>query len=378
MCSRWRGDTSKHCFAKHVWNRCLRARLLDYKPWQSVTSSPQHENCVYIVSWTSSVNSEVHPATPCMPPPLTFLHSTVGKNNYPTCAWLIVYSWHSRSPVWRSWMRHRCLIKSSWSDVYWLAERHRGCKQDCFEPDMLSPMDQHVGLSVQCGHICVMAMMMPEPGTELVSFLSLQEPYTGVQSEDRPISMTLGSALHQRLCQQGLFRRGPMTDRDVAGVFGQNGAIQCGVGGRERLVEERARERERRVRQRRDRAGRGKARQTEGVEELAKLSLTAMGPLDNPGILSEINLSSWSCWACHYDVVLTLSEWQFVQCFPSSPYCSALQRLLPSIHLCLPVWLSLFSLINCLPWAIQSFYQGDLHRNRQLMTKIDVLLEELL
>lgn len=40
------------------------------------------------------------------------------------------------------------------------------------------------------------------------SFLCLQEPYTSVQSEDQPLSMTLGSALHQRLCQQGLFRGG--------------------------------------------------------------------------------------------------------------------------------------------------------------------------
>lgn len=88
---------------------------------------------------------------------------------------------------------------------------------------------------------------------------------------------------------------------------------------------------------RRERLGESDGR----VEELAKLSLTAMGPLDNPGILSEINLSPWSCWACHYDVVLALSQWQFVQCFPSSPYYSAVQRSLPSINLCLPVWLSL-------------------------------------
>lgn len=92
-----------------------------------------------------------------------------------------------------------------------------------------------------CGHICVMMMttmmMMAMPGTEFPSFLRLQEPYTGIQSEDQPISMTLGSALHQRLCQQGLFRRGPMTDCDVAGVFWQNGAIQIGAGGRERLAE---------------------------------------------------------------------------------------------------------------------------------------------
>lgn len=73
---------------------------------------------------------------------------------------------------------------------------------------------------------------------------------------------------------------------------GQEGGRE---GGRDRLAEEWARERERLVRHRRDRASRSKARQMEGVEELAKLSLTAMGPLDNPGILSEINLSSWSC-----------------------------------------------------------------------------------
>lgn len=114
---------------------------------------------------------------------------------------------------------------------------------------MLSPADQ----SVCCGYICVMMMMMmmmAEPGNECPSFLRLQEPYTSVQSEDQPITMTLGSALHQRLCQQDLFRRGPMTDCDVAGVFGQNGAIQTRAGGRERLVEEWVRERERRVRQR--------------------------------------------------------------------------------------------------------------------------------
>lgn len=42
-------------------------------------------------------------------------------------------------------------------------------------------------------------------------------------------------------------------------------------------------------------AGETQARQWEGAEELATLSLTAVGPLDNPGILSEINLSTWSC-----------------------------------------------------------------------------------
>ena len=89
-----------------------------------------------------------------------------------------------------------------------------------------------------------------DPGTEVLPFLRLQEPYTSVQSKDQPISMTLGSTLHQRLCQQGLFSRGPMTDCGVAGVFEQNGAIQMEAVGRERLRGEWARERETLVRHR--------------------------------------------------------------------------------------------------------------------------------
>lgn len=118
-------------------------------------------------------------------------------------------------------------------------------------------------LCVLRSHLCDDDDDDGQPSTECPLFLRLQEPYTGVQSEDQPISMTLGSALHQRLCQQGLFRRGPLTDCDVAGVFGQNGAIQTGAGGRERLGEECVRERERRVRQRRDRAGERGERQRE-------------------------------------------------------------------------------------------------------------------
>lgn len=86
-----------------------------------------------------------------------------------------------------------------------------------------------------------------------------------------------------------------MTDCGVAGVFEQNGAIQTEAVGRERLGGEWVRERESLLRHRRDRAGRSTARQMEGVEDLAKLSLTAMGPPDNLGISSEINLSFWSC-----------------------------------------------------------------------------------
>lgn len=48
-------------------------------------------------------------------------------------------------------------------------------------------------------------------------------------------------------------------------------------GGTERLAEEWANEKEKLVRHRRDRAERSMARQMEGVEELAKLSLTETG-----------------------------------------------------------------------------------------------------
>lgn len=94
---------------------------------------------------------------------------------------------------------------------------------------MLSPADQCVSVCV-----CVAVTSVcdddvnkgrAEPDAECPSFLCLQEPNTSVQSQDGPISMTLGSALHQRLCQQGLFRRRPATDCDAAGVFPQNGAI---------------------------------------------------------------------------------------------------------------------------------------------------------
>lgn len=120
--------------------------------------------------------------------------------------------------------------------------------------------------------------VMTEPGTEFISFFRLQEPYTSVQLVDRPIATILGSALHQRLCQQGLFRRRPMTGCNVAGVFGQNGAIQTGAGGRDREASRGVgKRREKLVRHRRDRAERSMARQMEGVEELAKLSLTETG-----------------------------------------------------------------------------------------------------
>lgn len=177
------------------------------------------------------------------------------------------------------------------------------------------------------------------------------------------------------------FRTGPMTDCDVARVFGQNGAIQTAAGGREKPGVEQVRERERRVRQETRQSGgerRGEARRDRrrGWKNWQSSHWQQWGLLDNPGILSEINLSSWSCWVCHYDVVLALSQWQFVQCFPSSPYYCTVERSLPSIHLCLLVCLSPSLLINCPHRALQPFYRSDLQRNRRLMTRTDVLLQE--
>lgn len=179
------------------------------------------------------------------------------------------------------------------------------------------------------------------------------------------------------------FRTGPMTDCDVARVFGQNGAIQTAAGGREKPGVEQVRERERRVRQETRQSGgerRGEARRDRrrGWKNWQSSHWQQWGLLDNPGILSEINLSSWSCWVCHYDVVLALSQWQFVQCFPSSPYYCTVERSLPSIHLCLLVCLSPSLLINRPHRALQPFYRSDLHRNRRLMTRTDVLLQERL
>lgn len=72
-------------------------------------------------------------------------------------------------------------------------------------------------------------MIIINPGSDfpLVSLRTLHQ---------RTLRVILGSTFRQRLCQRGLFRRGPMTDRDVAGVFR---AIQAVASGRERTAEAR-------------------------------------------------------------------------------------------------------------------------------------------
>lgn len=129
-----------------------------------------------------------------------------------------------------------------------------------------------------------------------------------------------------------------MTDCNVAGVFGQNGTIQTGTGGRERLAEEWAREREMLLRHRQDRAGRSNVRQMEGVEELAKLSLTAMGALLT---IQEYCLKS----ICHLGAVEpVITMWysffhsdNLFTAFSVHPAPQLYKRSLPSIHLCLPI-----------------------------------------
>lgn len=141
--------------------------------------------------------------------------------------------------------------------------------------------------------MCVMMMMLVTRRRLLNS--AFHQPCT-VQREHRPTSPTPGRSSDQRLCQPGPFR-GRANDRQrcSGGVFTEwSDSGRCRWEGAASKGEW-ARRREKRVRQRGDRGGRNEARQTEGVEELAKLSLTAAGPLDNSGILSEINLSSRSC-----------------------------------------------------------------------------------
>lgn len=97
--------------------------------------------------------------------------------------------------------------------------------------------------------------------------------------------MKLGSTLRQRLCQRGLFR--PRCSRSVLSNSSR-GEWEGEDGGGEG---------EEKGRRDTDETELGEARRDSGrgAEELATLLLTAVGPLDNPGILSEINLSTWSC-----------------------------------------------------------------------------------
>lgn len=65
---------------ENMWNHFSQISMQDNEPWQPVTLSAHViKSSVYVVSWPPSVNTEVHPATPCMPPASTFRHSTMVK-----------------------------------------------------------------------------------------------------------------------------------------------------------------------------------------------------------------------------------------------------------------------------------------------------------
>lgn len=174
-----------------------------------------------------------------------------------------------------------------------------------------------------------------------------------------------------------------MTDCDVARVFGQNGAIQTAAGGREKPGVEQVRERERRVRQETRQSGgerRGEARrdETDGGGGRTGKALT-----DSNGAsltIQEYCLKS----ICHHGAVESVittwySPFHSDNLFSAFPvHLTTVERSLPSIHLCLLVCLSPSLLINCPHRALQPFYRSDLHRNRRLMTRTDVLLQERL
>lgn len=269
---------------------------------------------------------------------------------------LNVYRWHSQSLEWGRWMRYRCVIRTIRSQsVLLFCSAHWQRSTEAVNKTVVSQTCCHQQTSVclcVCVlrlHLCVMMMLiMAAPS------LTLSAPHFSVSRNPTPAySLRTGQSpwhfgkrftsaplstrsfqeetIHRLWCSRSVWTEWSNSDESKRRE-GEAGGV---VGEGKRKVGETG------MRHSAEKGGRGKATPTEGVDTRAKLSLTAVGPLDNPGILSEINLSSWSCWACHYDVVLALSQWQFAQCVPSSPNYSAVQRSLPDICLFLPVWLSL-------------------------------------
>ena len=255
--------------------------------------------------------------------------------------------------------------------VQWLSDS--SCKQECFEPDMLSPACVPVCDVVTSVRLWWWWQLKLAP--RCPSLLHLQELYASVQS-NQVISMALGSVSHQRRCQRGLFRRGPMTDCDVAGVFGQNGAIQTLAGGWERVSEERVRKRERRgeTRQRGERQGE-----------------TGRGGGGTGKALTDSNGASWQSrnivWNQSVIVeLLSLSLWCGTRPFTET-ICSVLSQstlllgytkvmaLYPSLSASLSVSLFVKQLSTQSYTVLSS---GDQHRNSRLMARAEVLMEGLL
>ena len=252
---------------------------------------------------------------------------------------------------------------------------------------MLSPPDQCVCLlCVLWSHLCDDDDDDDDDDEDgrAWRWVSFEEPYTSVQSEDQPVTGTLGSALHQRLCQQGLFRRGPMTDCDVAGVFGQNGAIHRGTGGREWQGEERSgwgKEKGgwHRDETERGEGGRGEARQTDGGEGGTGKALTDSNGASwqsrnivwNQSVIMELLSLSLHCGTRPFTVTICSVLSQFTLLLG----CTKVTALYPRLSASLTV--SFF--VNELSTQSHTvLYQGDLHKNWWLMPRGDVLQQGFL
>lgn len=291
--------------------------------------------CVYVALWPPSVNSEVHPAAPRMPPTSTFRHSTMRK--FRKRGPLTVYSWHSWSPVWGA----KCDTDVPLSCTA-IAPKTRGCSanwqtsQEAVNKTVFSPTCFSAASWVHfcvCGCVCVMLRVTTDPGAaEFISFFRPKEPYTGGAFGSGQ-SPWYWEALHTSAFVNNLFsHRQPMTGSNVRGCVWAEWS-NSGLRRRGRDDQRAGRgvgklEKEKPVRQTRQRRVKARLDRWRGWRSWQSSHWQRGGALDSPAILPEINLSSLSCWACHYDVVLALSQRQFVHCFLSSADCSAQRSLL--------------------------------------------------
>lgn len=141
-----------------------------------------------------------------------------------------------------------------------------------------------------------------------------------IAHQDRNFSLTMTPVIRRKLWRA--FHTSAFVDKVFSGCSSDR--LRCGRtvlaewsnSDRDRRRGVREEKKEPKTRQRAERGERRGETGEGGGRNWEKLPLTAMGPLNNPGILSEINLSSWSCWACRYGVLLALSQRQFVQCSP--------------------------------------------------------------
>lgn len=142
-----------------LWTTAWEPTCWTMTPGRLVTLSHHiNKNLFFVVSWPPSVNTEVHPATPCMPPPATFLHSTVVKAQWPGFGSFCAVDTVGVQSGGGEWDTDVLLRRATAAPMfYWHTNKRKDCKQDCFEPDMLSSVDQCV--FVCCGQVCARMMM---------------------------------------------------------------------------------------------------------------------------------------------------------------------------------------------------------------------------